>query len=120
MGPPRLERGTNGLKGHCSTELSYGPVAYYLIIFRDKINLFLKYHQYYDKILIMFNLPSLIAFFIILAIYIWYTFAIVYHLIRFGVGTEPKKVALIFLLGSFIFFSLTIIAYLQINWGAIL
>jgi len=63
---------------------------------------------------------SNILFVIILSIYLWYTFAIVYHLIRFGVGTKPKRMALIFFVGSFILFSATVIFYLKINWQDIL
>ena len=63
--------------------------------------------------------PSLAVFIIILAVYSWYTFSIIYHLIRFGVGTNPKKLALIFFVGSFILFSLTVISYLRITWGAV-
>ena len=59
---------------------------------------------------------SFIIFFILLAIYLWYTFAITYHLIRFGIGTQPKKISLIFLIGSFILFTAVILVYLNINW----
>ncbi len=52
----------------------------------------------------------------VLAIYSWYTFAIIYHLIRFGVGTKPKRMALIFFIGSFVLFSIAIITYLKIDW----
>jgi len=63
---------------------------------------------------------SLILFLLVLGFYLWYTFIIVYHLIRFGVGTKPKNTALIFLIGSFVLFSLAVITYLQIDWGIIL
>jgi hypothetical protein len=59
-------------------------------------------------------------FLIILAVYLWYTFAIIYHLIRFGVGTNPKKIALIFFLGSFVLFSLSIVTFIKIDWINIL
>jgi hypothetical protein len=62
---------------------------------------------------------SLIPLIIALVFYLWYTFSIVYHLIRFGVGAEPKKTALVFFTGSFILFSLVIIAYFRINWEII-
>jgi len=62
---------------------------------------------------------SLILFAIVLVFYLWYTFSIVYHLIRFGVGTKPKRTALIFLVGSFLLFNLSIITYLKIDWSLI-
>ena len=37
-------------------------------------------------------------------------FTILYHLIRFGVGTRPKQASLIFLIGSLVLFLLAIIA----------
>ena len=66
-----------------------------------------------------FNI-ALVLLGIILAFYLWYTFAIVYHLIRFGVGIKPKTIALIFFVGSIFLFSLAIIIYTQINWATIL
>lgn len=36
--------------------------------------------------------------------YLWFTFAIIYHLVRFGIGNRPKIIALVFLAGSFILF----------------
>jgi hypothetical protein len=66
------------------------------------------------------NILSWGIFLTILAVYLWYTFAIVYHLIRFGVGTNPKKIALIFFIGSFFLFSLSIVTFLKIDWINIL
>ena len=63
---------------------------------------------------------SFILFALVLVFYLWYTFSIVYHLIRFGVGTKPKTTALIFLIGSFLLFTLAIITYLRIDWSLIL
>jgi hypothetical protein len=66
------------------------------------------------------NIISWGIFLTVLVVYLWYTFAIVYHLIRFGVGTNPKKIALIFFLGSFILFSLSIVTFIKIDWINIL
>jgi len=57
----------------------------------------------------------LILFGVILGFYFWYTFCIIYHLIRFGVGTKPKSLSLIFLIGSFVLFTFTVLAFLKIN-----
>jgi len=63
----------------------------------------------------MFNTP-LIIFSIVIGAYLWYTFSIIYHLIRFGVGREPKILALIFLIGSFGLFIITLVLYFNIDW----
>ncbi len=57
---------------------------------------------------------------LIAAVYLWFVFIIIYHLIRFGVGTKPKMLALIFFLGSILLLVLTLFAFSQINWGEIL
>lgn len=62
---------------------------------------------------------SLILFIIALIIYIWYSFAIIYHLIRFGIGVKPKMIALIFFIGSLVLFTLTIAVYKQVPWSEI-
>ncbi|MBM4177542.1 hypothetical protein FJ208_01960, partial [Candidatus Gribaldobacteria bacterium] len=46
-------------------------------------------------------------------IYLWFLFALVYHLIRFGIGLLPKVLALVFFLGSFLLFALIIILFLN-------
>ncbi len=62
---------------------------------------------------------SLVIFLIILAIYLWYGFSIIYHLIRFGVGVKPKILALVFFLGSFVLFTILLALYRQIDWPEI-
>lgn len=42
-------------------------------------------------------------------------FIILYHLSRFGVGTLPKKLAALFLLGSLTLFTVSVIAYYNLN-----
>lgn len=59
---------------------------------------------------------SLILFAIALIVYIWYSFAIIYHLIRFGIGVKPKMIALTFFIGSFLLFTLIIVVYRQVPW----
>ena len=52
----------------------------------------------------MFSFFVLVILIIATIAYLWFTFAIVYHLIRFGIGNRPKAIALVFLAGSFILF----------------
>ena len=46
-----------------------------------------------------------------------FNFVIIYHLARFGIGTQPKKLAAIFLLGSVVLFfiSISVFSGLDIN-----
>ncbi len=52
----------------------------------------------------MFSLFAVIILVVATIAYLWFTFAIVYHLIRFGIGNRPKIIAIVFLVGSFILF----------------
>ena len=47
-------------------------------------------------------------------------FIILYHLTRFGIGVQPKRLAAIFLLGSLVLFCLSIIFYLNVNTNPLL
>jgi hypothetical protein len=49
-----------------------------------------------------FSLILLGLFALVVLVYIIGSFLILYHLIRFGIGTQPKKYALFFLAGSVI------------------
>lgn len=58
---------------------------------------------------------SVFTFFLIIVaiglIVFWLNaFTILYHFIRFGVGTRPKQAALIFLIGSVVLFFFAIVA----------
>jgi len=55
-----------------------------------------------------------------LAVYLWYTFAIIYHLLRFGIGIKPKLLAFVFLVGSFVLFLMTVNAYSKVDWPSLL
>lgn len=59
----------------------------------------------------MFSFAVIIILVIATIAYLWFTFAIVYHLIRFGIGSRPKAIALVFLIGSFILFVATAISF---------
>ncbi len=56
-----------------------------------------------------FQLGLLIA----MAIYWSFVFTVLYHLIRFGIGTLPKKIAVIFLAGSIMLSMVTILFFAQ-------
>lgn len=62
---------------------------------------------------------SLLLVFIIFLFYLWYTFSIMYHFIRFGIGKEPKTLSLIFFIGSFILFVIAVTTYTRIDWQII-
>lgn len=48
-----------------------------------------------------------------------YIFILVYHLIRFGIGSGPKKAAAVFLIGSVIFMLTIFSTYIAIDTGKI-
>jgi len=66
------------------------------------------------------NSIPLLVFYVVLAIYLWFTFSIVYHFIRFGVGTTPKTLGFVFFIGSFVLFIAVVFAYGKVEWGGIL
>jgi hypothetical protein len=53
---------------------------------------------------------------ITLLIYWATTFIIFYHLIRFGIGTQPKKIAFIFLLGAIGLFFMSVSAFTIVDF----
>lgn len=59
-----------------------------------------------------------IVLFLILAYWI-FNFIILYHLTRFGIGTQPKKLAAVFLLGSVTIFLVSTLLFTQIDFGSI-
>ena len=56
---------------------------------------------------------------IIILVYWIYNFVILYHLTRFGVGAQPKKIAAVFALGSILLFCITVVLFLTIDFGAV-
>ena len=53
---------------------------------------------------IMFSLILFVA----IVVYWGFNFIIIYHLTRFGIGTQPKKMAATFLMGAIIIFMFTV------------
>ncbi len=68
----------------------------------------------------MLNQIPLILLFIILAINLWYVFAIIYHLIRFGIGAKSKILALLFFIGSIVFLLIVFTFFNASDWPNIL
>lgn len=54
----------------------------------------------------LLSLPSIITVAVIAAIFLYWlhAFIILYHFIRFGVGSRPKQAALLFFCGSLLLF----------------
>ena len=63
-------------------------------------------------------LLNIVATFVFLAFWIA-VFTIFYHLTRFGVGTLPKKLSAIFLLGAVLLFGTSLILYQGIGINSI-
>ena len=61
----------------------------------------------------------LTLFFLGLFLYWVFNFTIIYHLIRFGIGIQPKKFVAVFLFGSVALFFVTIFIFANIDVGGI-
>ena len=68
----------------------------------------------------MLNQLPLILLFAIFAINLWYVFAIIYHLIRFGIGVNPKIMALFFFTISIISFLIVFLIFNLVDWQNVL
>jgi len=62
-----------------------------------------------NKVLISIPLIYLIIYWI-------GAFFIVYHLVKYGITSSPKKIAAIFLAGSIVLSILSFMLFMQINW----
>ena len=65
-----------------------------------------------------FSLIAIIGLVIFLVVYLVWFFFIIYHLIRFGVGPQPKRLAFIFLLGSLVLIVAAFLAYSQVDFSS--
>lgn len=66
------------------------------------------------------TLPIQFILIILFSLFFWsFCFIIFYHLIRFGVGTQPKKLAAIFLIGSVVLYCITIILFISIDMNSL-
>ncbi len=67
----------------------------------------------------IYYLPKII-YFVFALFFSWYVFLIIYHLIRFGVGREPKIISFLFLFISLIVFFTFSGFYNSIDWKFII
>ena len=65
------------------------------------------------------NIP-LIGFALVLGLYWIGAFIILYHLVRFGVGTGPKLSAIIFFFGSVILLIIATAMYIHFDYNALI
>ena len=65
--------------------------------------------------ILTFKLIANLLAIIFIALYWIFNFIIFYHLTRFGIGTLPKKLAAVFLLGSVGLFSFSVMLFENIN-----
>ena len=56
-----------------------------------------------------------VAFGLILFVYWILSFVILYHLTRFGIGTQPKKFAAIFLFGSVVIATAALVLFIRLD-----
>lgn len=59
-------------------------------------------------------IPTVILALFLFGYLVW-SFFVVYHLIRFGVGPEPKRLAFLFLTGSAVLLGAVAVTYTQID-----
>jgi hypothetical protein len=67
----------------------------------------------------LFKLIFVLVALLFLVFYWIFGFVILYHLARFGVGTQPKKFAAVFLLGSVVLFFASVMLAAGLNWNGL-
>ena len=74
------------------------------------------YHKYMSGVAIALNA-------IMFAVYLIFwgaVFVIFYHLTRFGVGTQPKRFAAVFFIGSVILFGASVILFANLDLASLI
>lgn len=67
------------------------------------------------------GIPILPILFVFIFCFYWiYSFFIVYHLVRFGIGAKPKIIAFIFMMGSLLLFMGFVYTATSTNWEDLL
>jgi len=63
------------------------------------------------------SVKLIFATIVLLAVFLYWVFNFVtlYHLARFGIGTQPKKMAAVFLLGSITLFSISVLLFASLD-----
>ena len=64
------------------------------------------------------GLVNFIAAFLFLGFWL-FSFVVLYHLTRFGVGVLPKKLSVVFLIGAVSLFSWSIVCFVGLDLNAI-
>jgi hypothetical protein len=69
----------------------------------------------------MISLQIIVVILVVFVIILYWglVFAILYHLTRFGMGTQPKTLAAVFLLGSMLLFGIFILSFANIDISSI-
>jgi uncharacterized membrane protein len=74
------------------------------------------YHEEVTTVALFGSIPYSTVFAVFLLLVYWtQAFFILYHLVRFGIGSAPKILALVFVLGSVVLFIATFVFYSQID-----
>ena len=76
-----------------------------------------KRMNYMDFVTAKLIFAFVILFFLL--IYWVFNFIILYHLARFGVGTQPKKFAIVFLIGSVALFFASVLLFANLDFNLI-
>jgi hypothetical protein len=66
--------------------------------------------------------PKIVLTLLAVIVFIIYwvdAFILLYHLTRFGVGTQPKRFAAVFFVGSVVLFSAAILAYGNVDFNTL-
>ena len=75
---------------------------------------------YFSFLEIYVPYASLFLFIFGLGFYWISAFFVLYHLIRFGIGTMPKRLSFLFLLGSIVLSFVVTLLFINLNFEAIL
>lgn len=69
----------------------------------------------------IFGIKEYLSIAVVFGVLIYWTtsFFLIYPLIRFGIGTKPKTVSIVFLVGGVVLTVVSIFLYGQIDFGAI-
>jgi hypothetical protein len=61
-----------------------------------------------------------VAIALLFLVFYWiFSFIVLYHLARFGIGTQPKKFAVVFLLGSVTLFFASVMFAANLDWDGL-
>jgi hypothetical protein len=69
----------------------------------------------------IFNPQNLfyVSLVIVFLVYWVFSFIVFYHLIRFGIGTLPKKIATVYFMGSVVFFCIVFLLFVSVDLSVV-